>query len=355
MNKKYSNIATYKLDNIDRTGYIIKDFLINNNNNNINKIFEGNCFLIDLVDFQYFHLIYDQIGQYEFLKQHISNLQPIFILNNKKDYQNSIYFGNLVIKDILNIYNVNESNIIYANENESYLFKNIFYFNNLFVKFLNQFKTNEILYNKDGNDFIEYNLKIVEILKNKFIKYYTIKEPNKIFISRKKENAKLKLLHEIIYSNKNLELNDLKLIESYGGNIDYCKNLIDMRYQLEEDQDIIENLFKSFGYKIVDPGELGFIDQINLYHNASHIAAIKGTGLANVIFSNKNVNVFMINTHINYRFWYEDIIKNVTNNFYQIPINESSFDDIEQNKINPKDVFSLNSILLSIKDHRDII
>lgn len=348
---KYDNIKKHTLKNLTRNGFVIEKLQINDHENI--KHFKGNIFLMQLQT-AYFHLLYDQIGQYELLKQKIENLKVMFVLGSKEDYQlileNRIPLS-LVFKDMFKIYNYNIEDIIYVRDNTSYLFDNVFYFNNSFVNFLQLLDSNVLLYDIEDDDFKNYNLEIVKCLQNVFKNYYQELESKKIFITRKKENEKLKNINNLLINLKNNNINEIKkedilLLQRYKdtfGNYEYLENLTRTRLQNEKDENDIEMFFINNNYEIVDPSKYGLIDQINLFRNASSVAAVKGTGLANGVFCKNDTQIIMINTHIDYRFWYDSILENTTSKFYEVPIKQKDFDLINFNDINY--TFSINNII----------
>ena len=92
----------------------------------------------------------------------------------------------------------------------------------------------------------------------------------------------------------------------------------------------------------MDPGELSLFEQIGLYSNATHIASMKGTGLANMVFAKPDTHIIMINPNRDYRFWYHVIGRVISNRFYEVPENESDFNNTDNRS---PDTFSLDNIL----------
>ncbi len=56
----------------------------------------------------------------------------------------------------------------------------------------------------------------------------------------------------------------------------------------------IESLFRSFGYQIVHPESMSFIDQVHLFHNADVIAGGGGAAFSNIIFCKPGTKIISL-------------------------------------------------------------
>ena len=106
-----------------------------------------------------------------------------------------------------------------------------------------------------------------------------------------------------------------------------------------DDSDVLENFFSSKGFEIICLQEMPILEQINYFNNATHIAALAGSSLTNIIFSNPKVQVLEILSHedfdppefVEFARWLDidmksvDFFGNATEIVKQIQLSESSF------------------------------
>lgn len=351
MIKTYESIIDINLPLLSKVGKRVCNLKFINNDGQVNLI-KGNTFLVDITSNQYFHFVVDCIGQYEFLKKTIKNLQICFV----SDYSHNVKYHfetsqNSFVKDIATIYNINSEDVLCLKES-NVEFENIYYFNNVFNNFINDFDGNNILYWHDGDDFINYNLKIISALRKKFIPMIEKRESKKIFITRRKENEKLIRIRHLYNKHKfdaasqdeRYELS--KELAKFGG-VNSVETNVLIRIQEREDLDAMESFFKDNGYEIVDPGSYSFIEQISLFHNASHIASMKGTGLTNSIFANDDSHIIIINPNTQYIFWYDQIGYFVSKNCHEVPVMQCDLSMYQDKELG---TFSIDNIIARIKE-----
>jgi len=111
-----------------------------------------------------------------------------------------------------------------------------------------------------------------------------------------------------------------------------------------QNQPAVENIFKSFGYEIIFPGEMSFQDQLRIFSEAEYIAGESGSGLTNIIFANKNAKIIFIQPKNIQSPWYSNIagILNLKNYFIDgqlvgyspLPYYQRGFIVNEQNLVN---------------------
>ena len=74
-----------------------------------------------------------------------------------------------------------------------------------------------------------------------------------------------------------------------------------------ENQDIIEQIFAENGYEIIFPEEMSFQDQLKLFSEAEFLAGAYGSGLTNIIFTNKNAKIICIHPKEIEWPWYSNV------------------------------------------------
>lgn len=348
----YDKIEDISLPNITRSGKHVTNLSFNNSAENYN-VLEGNSFIIDITSNQYFHFIVDCIGQFEFLKKIIPDLNLYFV----SDYSHNIKYHfetshGTYIRDLAGIYGISSDDVICLKENNNVMFENVYYFNNIFNNFINKLDGNNILYWTDGDDFSYYNLELVKSLREKFLPLIKKSEVGKIFITRKKENSGLIRIRHLWHKEQldtlsAEERNEFrKSIAKFGGFNSIEDNVI-FRIQEEEDVEKMESFFEEQGYTIVNPADYSFIDQISLFNNASHIASVKGTGLANMIFASNDCHITIINPNAKYHFWYDQIGYMISTRCYEVPVMQCDFNTVVDSK---NGIFSMENIIKKTKE-----
>ena len=76
---------------------------------------------------------------------------------------------------------------------------------------------------------------------------------------------------------------------------DAKSNHAHLRKIINEDE--VKNFFTKNGFSIVTLSKLSFLDQINLFNNATHIAGLHGAGFSNCIFCKKEIFVLEIQSN----------------------------------------------------------
>jgi hypothetical protein len=194
--------------------------------------------------------------------------------------------------------------------NNRILFEATYYIFNFFIKSVKDQIPGGLPIHSHLHEDFGIQLEISRLVSNLFNKY-KIKNinKNKIFISKTKSDLaykgfmKKKEELSMMYSGEEFLL---KLKELQGDN-EYNSMEFNNKIRVYENQDKVENFFKSLGYDIVYNEDIGLFDQMNMYHNATHIASINGTGCYNSIFADSDTKMFMINTH-NKFYWFFDYL-----------------------------------------------
>jgi hypothetical protein len=139
------------------------------------------------------------------------------------------------------------------------------------------------------------------------------KFPKKIFLSRKDANSRYSTLIE----------DEIKTADPVG--------LVAARSFSEEH--IFEDYFKRLGYTPVVMEELSYLDQINIFYNATHVAGLIGSGMLNTIFSKKLKYIFSIHVNSTYYFSYEYCSKMHNAEYVEIDFRSISNDNDKMMKI----------------------
>jgi len=262
-------------------------------------IYEDPVYIFDVSHFAYFHLLYDKILQYEFIKEYVPDIKIAVV---------SYSFGaNSLVEslysDIFNIYKIDyKKDMIVLNNNHNVLFRQAYNYIFEHNEILKPFKENIGSWDafESWNAPTEYKNFVLVAKKNllKTFGYLLSHEQNKkIFVSRRIENEKRR------HTNKFSE-------SSYYYNT---------RFISLKDELMIEDFFKSIGYEIVFPENMSFTDQVILYSRASHIAGLKSSGFCNMIFSKPGTKVISINLDNDFRCWYDDLADYFNIEYTEIP------------------------------------
>ena len=193
----------------------------------------------------YFHMIFDEIGIYLYIKQFIPNLK-LYMFREFDDYEFKMPENNR-IKDAFSYLGINIDKYLYNLNECNLLFSEVY-----------DVSSKEYL--RDNSE--QYNL-ILKILKkyfNQFINKKTLYD--NIYLTRKTVKDFINLGREI----KNVE--------------------------------IIEKYFSDKGYKVIDLNLVSFHDQIQIFGNAKKIVAPSGAALTNLIFAKEGTEVIEINPDI---------------------------------------------------------
>lgn len=128
-------------------------------------------------------------------------------------------------------------------------------------------------------------------------------KPEKLYVSRlKANNNKRSLIEEWISERPDFPPNGkvgafLKIKEYY------CLRNIDLEAELE-----IEKTFREAGWRIYDPGNESFIEQLSIIHAAKEIASLRGAGLASAVVCKEGTRIHIINVSDKYTYDYEGMI-----------------------------------------------
>jgi hypothetical protein len=289
----------YQIDNL-----LIKKI---DNDKGQTRHFEENVYLLDLdtVD-SFFHFLDDLIGNFLVLMNQVKDLHCVALIRkpliiSKKEvgrYEDDNEAARRLseyVYDVLNHLKSLNIKISFLNINDykSVSFKNIFIINSEFNSYINI---------KEVNSETAYcgpNL-VVPLLQKAFRLTEGPKKNNKIFITRKSENSKVRNLKKRMDVIKQRFPNGIKkYIKKIGiGNFEK----INHRFISMQDEEMLEDFFKNKGYQIINPGLLTFKQQIELFYTTDVVAGLSGAAFINTIFCKDKAKVIILNTSTGYSF-----------------------------------------------------
>lgn len=342
-------------EEIDLPGYerkLINAKQVSFNKTNNDIVIPGKSFLITIDNWQYAHVIQECIGHFEFIKKYIPDIKIYFLCPG--EYKESVYNSSnnivsLVFKDLMEKYGVSDSEVI--NYNSSVTFENVYYLFNFFIKGLKgSTNSNEPIHTSKDKDF-EMQLESSRLIRKLFESDKIINQnKNKIFISKTKSDLAYKGFMKRKEELRNIYTNDeefFKMLKDLQGDNEYNSMEFNNKIRVYENQDKIEDFFRSLGYEIVHNEDIGLFNQINRYYNASHIASINGTGCYNAIFSDPDTKMFMINTHNRFYWFFDELIADnlEPGNLFVFP---------EQDPTSDEEI-SIDDILDSLERHKEFM
>lgn len=297
-----------------------------NENREIEKhvFIKDKAFIIDVIGYSHFHFIYDKIAQYEFIKKYIPDLQ-LYIISS----YNFIDKPGSIVEELKTIYKIPRSNIFSIDSGERFIFKNLYFIWSTHNDVLTGSFHKEYFdpWQKDREDFKFYIQTIYPLLQERFKEFLELPITiyNKYYISRFKQ-------HENSGRNKN-----------------------EFRYISKEDELKLEQFFADIGYKICTAEDLGLIEQIRLYSNASHIAALKSSALVNTIFCSKDTQIIGINLDDEYQVWYDYICLDAGLKYLELPPmtkdGEPTLSYSVYKEKHKRVVFSIDQIIQELKNN----
>lgn len=327
---KYNSFDYYKINNFKK---------IKSHNSGVNL--NGNYFIISIDQYMW-HFLSEHLTQYELLKKEILDLKLLVIsdlqiypineemillsdylkLIRKADNLKSlsfffdickVYFGD-DLKDAM-VYNLKQCNIALENIYFIYDWKGLvpyrlFKINNLEAPYY----LKKII-SKEGaavnahqawstleNKYCLWQKEGMIMLRERMRSFLTKDDslPKKIYIDRTDANLKWGI-HSI---KANQKLND--------------KDYVPSRYYRRES--LVREYFEKNGYKSLSLGDYDYIEQLNYFYNATHIAGLCGSGLLNSYVSEKDTNVIEVYVNRSYEFSYSYVTEIAPINVFSIDL-----------------------------------
>jgi hypothetical protein len=297
-------------------------------------VINGKTF-ISLFHYHYHHFLIDTVAQYEFIKKYVPELNIEFLARDaaylwrKKedlsdyspqlfiDYIKTKHFGSSrdvidlgveqhkYFEGIFNMYNKSKNKLIYSDITDNIVFEEVYFLVDDFEFFQPQYlkeiglTENEIpwlspewkttsgskLFESWGklaweHDGIRCASKVIKPLIKK-----DTKSPKKIYISRQLANKR--------YIEEKSKL-DFWAVD---------KNL---KARVFEEEDQLEDFFVKNGYTSVTLEGTPFLEQMQLFYNATHIASLSGSGLVNIIGCDVDAKIIEIRAIKQFAYNYHD-------------------------------------------------
>jgi len=253
-------------------------------------VIPGKTFILP-INFHYFHFLSDGLAQYLLLKSMYPDIKLVVMISHY----------NLKGRYIQNIHEKEED----MPENKIQPFISLPSFEK---ELLREFTNDKYLDIRKNNYYFEetifylqrinFPLNIFEKLGHKFAPWIDGEalelEAQKLLIKKIKPLlSKNKNYPKKIYSRREKGLSTRGIRVAYP------------------DEEKIIKYFESKGYFCIDNSGMGFIEQVNYFYNATHIAGLSGTNLFNSIFSEPNTKVFEIHVDPKYVYLWDSYFKNV--------------------------------------------
>lgn len=349
MLKKWA-LDEHKIPETSIKYYSVSDLKIGENPDLGLMRIDGNSFIVDIEGYQYFHLFQDKIGQYEFLKRHVADLKMVLIGTLDRNYPpTDKVIGKNVLTDAFSIYDIKKEDIVFLNKTNVW-FEKIFYANTFSNRFMPTDLPSNPIYGINDKEYFDFNIAIAKIIRDLYLdaqKQKTLK----VFVSRKKLNVNIREMKNLIEKRLTVELNTeeeqrlTRMMRIYGPEDKDAERVIEQRFLKLEDEEKLENYFVSKGYTVIDPYDMTFNQQVDLFSRVTHVAAIRGSGLYNTIFCSPGTNVFIIDPSNKYNFEYKTLVQVATNNVYEIPVCS------KENPETPPIFFSVDNIIKMLENH----
>lgn len=255
----------------------------------------------------YFHLLFNILGEIEFIRHFYPNVKIKII---KYIDPNNYFVNKLKNLGIFEAYNITDEDIIDISDCKTIYFKNVFSIFSEYNHTLRYIYHSAFDYDTENNKMLDWGNIIAKRFRSSFKVENNISPNRKIFISRLKDNDKLRQESEIIY----------KKVLGYPLSITEISQIIKIKdSQLSEaadrpmakiDEVLLEKLFSDAGYEIVDPGKLVTIyEQAELYASASHIVGLSGAGFVNCCFTHPQSKILILNSSNSYSFPHKHIVE----------------------------------------------
>lgn len=290
MSVEYGEVKKIDVDGYERKIFNISNLVLNSELEGDSRIISGNSFLYFINDWQYGHVLQDVIGHYEFLKQHVPDLQLLILSGNEGDYKSENFeTRNRVVDNIIESY----PDCIFLNDRKKILIENIYCLFTIFMSPIRDvIETNNMIHEMEDPDF-KYQVWAAKTIVKKFGPKEPVKPTRKIYISRS--------MADPIYDDKSLE---------HYKKIRVLKN-----------SKLLEDYLESIGYEIVLNENLNIEEQAKLYQSATHVITINGTGAYNTIFCNPGTTIIFLEIHTLFWWFFDYLTEELTSNVVKkIPI-----------------------------------
>lgn len=294
---------------------------------------KGKTFL-SLFHYHYHHFVIDTVAQYEYIKKYVPDLNIEFMIRESShDWSNGMPLGNnpdlfkkylknkhfsttrdvvdvgveqhKYFEGIFDMYNIGSDKLVYSEYNDQIIFEEVYFLVDDFEFFsIDALKevgltekqipwlSDEWIRSSGSTLFESWGKmqweKAGVAAASLFIKPMLVKDnasPKKIYISRKLANKRY--------------LEEKKRMDS--GYVD-----LNIESRVFNEEDTIESFFIKNGYTPVILEGMSFLDQMNLFYNATHVAGLSGSGFINMIACQTSAKILEIRALKSFHYWYND-------------------------------------------------
>lgn len=282
---------------------------------------DGRSFVIDIDQWQYFHMLQDKFGQFEMVYRYFKDVNLVIISERPYGPDSP---GYNVTSDLLKIYGYEVEDIICL-QDISVKFEEIIYYHVSASELLNRLPGRTTPWLRENDDFFAVNFREAVLLRGALLEHIPEADtPRKIYLSRKGRNDKVANLKHILETSTDEVAQkwayDNEIVDDPNTNIAWLEMLVKERY-FPELEDTLEKELVKAGYSVIHTDGMGLIEQATLCRNATHIAAVNGTGCYNMLFGNEDTKFFIFNLSNFYGWYYEDIVEWIfkKDNLYLLP------------------------------------
>lgn len=290
----------YKIQNTSLT--LFEDVIISNYETESDDILvvDFPSYLLSFGDKNYFHLVKDELSQFELIKSKISDIVPTVVSYRDMPVELSSY-SKFILKNYLDN---NPKKVVNLSRYKEIKFSKLYCFYT--------FSSNQIYSKLEFTDIINelsrayYRESMTALRASIFEKCVdsVANRNKKLYVTRKKENEVIRLHYEALNAVKykthfDISLDSRKNAYKWASELD-SKQLdaelleVSRRYLRKDIEDYIESYFLAKGYISVSPGDLSVEDQISIFRSASHVAGIVGGGMINTVFCPEDAIIIII-------------------------------------------------------------
>jgi len=324
---------------------ILKNLSIETNVDNNWKHFSGKTYILHF-DNYFYHQLQEIICQFDFIKKYIPDIKLMFMDRYSKITQN---LPDLFFEEIKN-WSFSYKNDFTKNINTHKYFEDFYkiylkeaHDENIYSLANNNFTFDEVYLITDVVSFIPIELfqehdftpvwKTKKFIDNAYCVYSQM-NPVSLKLYRERINQYVytnDALPKKIYisredANKRYQYVDNDKITYHSQEY---RNFAKMRTYPKEH--VLIEYFKNKGYEIVNFEGTSYIDQIQVLHNATHIAGLIGSGFLNILSCQPKTKIFEIHMSTKYDFAYKFVsdVFNLDHNVINLKLlNDSDPEDI---------------------------
>lgn len=274
------------------------------------------------------HYLYDNLAQYLYLKKHIPDLKYYTFLPKEYDEDLQRFPGPRTSKEFLDQVKItNFHGGINKNLGDKYPHK---YHEDIFDLFVTQEELYSYVYTKvtfdevyfvyDRKRYWHNNSKLLNLGMQDFGVHYVYWYPEdkweinsdnwrKIFYERWWQELGQMELRKLVLDKikdyptdtpKKIFISRSDALKRYSVKAD---SLL-LRYHTPEINDVFEEKFKESGYTILELEGMGYLEQVNYFKNADHVAGIMGSGFCQTLFCDPTATILQIAINPKFTFDY---------------------------------------------------